>query len=100
MKDVNVRSTSRNTAECEPIILRQTDQVRLVFLPTLVDNPTATDACVRGQFVYQRKVKTTEWATAETVPLSSLKAGEGFKLELHSAELLALLRQLGGLYRI
>jgi len=100
MKDVNVRSTSRNTAECEPIILRQTDQVRLVFLPTLVDNPTATDACVRGQFVYQRKVKTTEWATAGTVPLSSLKAGEGFKLELHSAELLALLRQLGGLYRI
>jgi hypothetical protein len=100
MKEIQTRSTSLKTADCSPLILRQTDLVRLVFVPTLVENQNNPDACVRGHFIWQKKAKKDEWVPSATVPLSSLKAGEGYKLELHSAELLAFLRDLGGLYRL
>jgi len=74
--------------------------VRLVFLPILISNSVDPDACVKGQFVYQRKKKKDEWASVPNLPLSSLKAGEGYKLEIHSGELLALLRELGALFRL
>jgi hypothetical protein len=100
MKEIETRSTSLKTAECTPIVLRESEQVRLVFLPTLVDNAATPDACVRGHFVYQRKTRREEWVPVTNVPLSSLKSGEGFKLELHSQELLALIRGIGPLYRL
>src|SRR5580658_3502578 len=55
MKTFEIRSTSRSSAGCNPIVLREGDQVRLVFLPTLVENPGNPKASVDGQFVYQRK---------------------------------------------
>jgi hypothetical protein len=100
MKEIETRSTSPQTAECNAIVLRQTDHVRLVFVPVLVDNPYASEACVRGQFLYQRKLKNDQWAPVVATPLSGLKSGEGYKLELHSAELLKLLHELGPLYRL
>ncbi len=100
MKQIETRSTSLRTAECSPIPLRELDNVRLVFIPTLVDNPAHTEACVRGHFVYQKKRMKDAWAPIASIPLSSLKSGEGFKLELHSQELLTLLKALGPLYRL
>jgi Domain of unknown function (DUF4263) len=100
MKEIETRSTSRNTAESDPIVLRETDLVRLAFLPVLVTNSANSQACVRGHFVYQRKTKKAEWASVADVPLSTLKGGEGYKLELHSAEVLKLLKELGALYRL
>src|SRR5579863_3728803 len=100
MSEIETRSTSRKTAECNPIILRELDQVRLIFIPTLVENERNPPACVRGQFVYQRKLKKDRWIPIQTVPLSSLKTGEGYKLELHSDELLTLLKGLSPLYRL
>lgn len=100
MQEIETRSTSLKTADCSPIILRQSDRVRLVFIPTLVENQAARDACVRGHFVYQKKGEKDEWASLVSSPLTSLKSGEGFKLELHSQELLTLLRELAPLYRL
>lgn len=100
MKEIEIRSTSLRTAECTPIVLRQTDLVRLVFVPMLIKNASAPQACVRGQFLYQRKLKKDVWGPVDTIPLSGLKSGEGYKLDLRSEELLALLRDLGNLYRI
>jgi pimeloyl-ACP methyl ester carboxylesterase len=40
------------------------------------------------------------WAPIATIPLSGLKSSEGYKLDLHSEELLRLLRELGNLYRL
>jgi hypothetical protein len=99
MKQFETRSTSRKTAECNPIVLRDGDQVRLVFSPTLVDNPENPKASVDGHFIYQRKVRSGRWAPVATIPLSTLKAGEGFKLALHAQELLTLLESLVPLYR-
>jgi hypothetical protein len=101
MKTFEIRSTSRSSAGCNPIILREGDQVRLVFLPTLVDNPENPKASVDGQFVYQRKrAKSGPWHPVATIPLSTLKAGEGFKLSLHAQELRTFLEGLVPLYRL
>jgi hypothetical protein len=100
MREIETRSTSRVTAESDPIVLRQTDLVRLLFLPMLISNSANPEACVKGHFVYQRKTKKDEWASVADLPLSSIKAGEAYKLEIHSGELLALLRELGALFRL
>jgi len=100
VKEIETRSTSLRTAECNPIILRQLDHVRLVFAPTIVKNDAAPEACVKGQFIYQKKKKNDHWVSLADVPLGALKCGEGYKLELHSSELLTLLRGLSPLYQI
>jgi hypothetical protein len=96
--EIRTASTSLNTADCNPIVLRITDRVRLVFLPALVNNNKNLQACVRGTFVYQKKKPTGEWTSITDKSLSSLKTGEGYQLELHSEELLGLLRSLRDLY--
>jgi hypothetical protein len=53
---------------------------------------------VRGTFAYQRKRKADQWQDIETIPLNSIKSGEGYKLELRSAETLHLFRRLKELY--
>lgn len=80
-------------------MLREGEQVRLVFVPFLVDNPSNPRASVDGHFIYQRKAKSGRWIPVPTIPLSSLKAGDEFKLTVHSEELLALLQGLVPLYK-
>ena len=99
MQPMQIRSTSRRTAECSDIPLRDGPLVRLIFRPQLVDNPNDPDACLKGRFVYQRKGKNEEWLDVDSPSLTSLKRGEHFELEIKSGEMLPLLRQLGALYR-
>jgi hypothetical protein len=87
MKVIETISTSRSTAGCDPIVLRETDRIRLVFIPTLIDNRANPKASVDGYFVYQRKTVSQRWVPLQTVAVSTLKAGEGFKLSLHADEL-------------
>ena len=85
--DMKTTSTSAQSAVVDPVILRQTDHIRLVFWPMLVENPHDRRCCVKGTFIYERKLANQQWAPYGTIPLSSLKAGEGYKLELKSEEL-------------
>jgi hypothetical protein len=100
MDTIETRSTSRHTALCTPIVLRETDTVRLVFLPALVDHPSNPKACVDGHFIYERKTKSNRWVPAHRVALSTLRAGEGFQLRLHATELRYFLENLVPLYRV
>jgi len=100
VKQLETTATSGRTASCNPIVLREGEQVRLVFLPAIVDNRTNPNACVDGQFVYQRKARSGRWNPIPTIPLSSLKAGDEFKLTVHAQELLTLLEGLVPLYRL
>ncbi|HCE2193369.1 TPA: DUF4263 domain-containing protein [Vibrio parahaemolyticus] len=100
MEQVSLTSTSWKTAVADPIEIRLKDTVRLVFVPTVVDNQKDKDACVKGHFVYQKKKKLDGWEDVREINLSQLKPAEGVKLELKSAELLLLLRKLADLYRI
>lgn len=95
-----ITSTSRASADCEDIVLRETETTRLVFRPKLVDNPNDDDAAVRGCFVYQRKRMAEDWEDHKDLDLTQLKADEWIKLELRSAELLHLHQELQALYEL
>jgi hypothetical protein len=94
MQKIEVQSTSLHSATCSDITLRQSDRVRLVFRPEIVDNRSNRDARVKGTFIYQKKGKADSWEKLDTVPLSSLKKGEGYQLALDSNEALILRREL------
>ena len=98
--EITTKSTSRATAQVSDIFLREKATTRLVFRPTIVDNPNDQDASDKGNFLYQRKSINSDWVDFETIPLSSLKSGEGYKLELKSAELLNLIGELKPLYQL
>jgi Domain of unknown function (DUF4263) len=51
-------------------------------------------------FVYQKKKPSGAWQDCESIQLSSLKEGEGVKLELKSAEFRTLFDEFGTLYSI
>jgi hypothetical protein len=100
VREIETRSTSRRTALCNPITLRETDRVRLAFVPAVVDNHQNANACIDGQFVYQRKAASGNWIPMRALSLSTLREGDGFKLSLHAQELLTLLEGLVPLYKL
>jgi hypothetical protein len=84
---IGTTSVSVDVVETDPIVLRETERARLVFLPTLVER----DEPLRGCFVYQRRAKGGEWEDIRGERLSTLKSGEGWVLELHTGEVAALM---------
>ena len=97
---VRVSSTSRQTADIDPIVLRETSTTRLVFRPVLLDNPRNPDAPMDGAFVFQRKAPHSQWADFTALPLSKLKADEWVKIDLKAAELLVLFEGLDSYYAL
>lgn len=100
MSDIRVRSTSDASAVVSDIVLRETTTTRLIFRPVLVNNPHNTDASVKGVFIFQRKGPKDQWLDVPIEPLTALKKGEGYHLELKSAEVLDLHRHLTALYKL
>lgn len=98
MEEIITKSTSRVTAQASDIAIRETATTLLIFRPIIIDNPNNISASIKGDFLYQRKSQNGKWMDFETIPLSSLKMGEGYKLELKSAELLNLINELKPLY--
>jgi Shedu protein SduA, N-terminal len=92
------KKTILKQAICDVITLREGPQVRLSFVPTLVDDLTQPKAKVEGYFTYERKLATSQGWPIRT-PLSSLKAGEAIKLQLTHTELITLLEHLVPLYK-
>jgi hypothetical protein len=98
MENFETQSTSSVTAKVTPLVLRDGERTRLVFCPMLIDNPNDNRHCVKGTFVYQKKTQAQEWEAITGTTLSSLKAGEGYQLELKSGELFRLVGELVQLY--
>lgn len=85
---IGTTSVSVDVVETDPIVLRETATRRLVFLPTIVDR----EQPLRGCFVYQRRAKAADdWQDIRDENLNSLKAGQGWVLELHTEEVAGLL---------
>lgn len=97
---VRVQPTSRFSAQVTDIVLRESDLVRLVFRPEIVENEGNPQACVRGTFIYQKRGKGEPWVDTPSESLSTLRKGDSYQLLIKSGELLKLLRQLGALYRL
>lgn len=100
MDKVETKSTSKHSAVCSDIVVRDGEQTRIVFRPEIVDNPSNPAARVRGRFLYQKKARGEAWQDFDAQPLTSLKKGEQFQLEIRSAELHSLLLELRALYRL
>ena len=100
MQTLTTQSTSSKTVDCEPIELRVSDTVRLVFVPTLIDNTENPRSSVKGSFVYQKKGKHEEWLDTNSESLKAIKSGEAFKLTLHSDELTRLGDGLREIYKL
>jgi hypothetical protein len=100
MERVETKSTSQHSAVCTDIVVLPGEQTRLIFRPEIVDNPHNPAARVRGRFLYQKKARGDSWTDFEKEPLTSLRKGEQFQLEIKSGELHALLLELRALYRL
>ena len=96
----HIRSTSKQSAIAEPIILRKGEKSRLVFKPEIVDNKKNPSACVKGTFIFQVKGIKEEWSDYKTLDLTRLRKGEWVKLQLKSGELLTLITALDDFYNI
>jgi hypothetical protein len=86
---ITTDSVALTAQETDPIVLRESATRRLVFKPMIIDKP---EAPVRGVFVWQRKRESDQWEDITGELLRSLKAGEGFALELRSGEVSTLVQ--------
>lgn len=99
METYSMWPTSATTADCDPIVLRESEHRRLVFKPLLLHNSADSEAPLRGTFVFQRKRKADSWEDHNELPLTKLKAEEWIRLDLSASELRELLSHLAALYR-
>ena len=99
-KSIKIKSTSRNSATGEPIVLRQTTKSRLAFIPEIVNNEKNPDCCVKGAFIYQVKLPSGDWDLYKTLDLNKLKDKEWVKLSIKSEELRKLIIALDKYYNI
>lgn len=97
---VRIKSTSLQSGVGEDIVLRETSTTRLIFRPEIVDNIHDKKACVRGNFIFQKKKPSGKWQDYKTLDLSKLKDGEWIKLEIKAAELFKLINGLNKYYKI
>lgn len=101
-----IRSTSRTSAEVDPIAfsLRPNPDgsaTRRLAVPTIVDNVRVPQATVKIEFRHQRRERRTgEWQDPDWFDLRDLEPGEEIRLSLSSEETLVLYRRLGELYAI
>lgn len=97
---ITTKSTSLTSATGKDIELRVTETSKFIFRPEVVDNPHDQDACVRGNFIFQKKKPSGQWEDYKTLDLSRLKDGEWIKLELKSGELKKLITELDKYYEV
>jgi hypothetical protein len=97
---LRTKSTSPKTTKVSEIVLREGDITQLVFAPVMVPNEKNPLASVNGEFVFQKKARGDTWIPLKTIPLTSLKSGEGYTLHLKSEELLKLYEYLGKVYSL
>lgn len=94
MSEYKVRSTSRNSAVTEDIVLRESTTTKTIFRPVVVNNPHDKNSAVRGQLVFLKSSKGGEWVESKPVfNLTTLKQGECAKFDLHTDSISRLLEE-------
>ena len=102
---IEVTSTSRQTARTDDIPLRQsTDQTRLVFSPTIVDNSKTPENSVSGKLLYERKAKGDELFPSDRgddfISKRSVRKDDALEIALSTSEVRALYLGLQMLYKM
>ena len=97
---IKIKSTSKNSAIGEDIILRTTTTTRLLFKPEIVNNPHNKKASVKGTFIFQKKGINNNWEDYKNLDLTKIRASEWIRIELKSEEMLKLISELDRYYKI
>jgi hypothetical protein len=97
---LTVSSTSLNTANVSSIILSQTPRTRLLFSPSLVNNPHDASSCVSGKIIYEKKHQNDSTFPYDKLSRRSIKSDESMEISLDTSETLALFRGLSNCYEI
>lgn len=100
MEIYTIIPTSSDSANCDPIVLRETSITRLVFQPQMVNNAKDSSAPLRGTLIFQRKGPSSDWEEHNEVQLNKLKAQEWVKLDLKPGEIHCLIAHVIALYKI
>lgn len=93
-----IHRLNAESANADPIVLREGTTTRLVFKPTIVNNRRNGEHPLGGDFIYQKKGRNDEWEDEETARITSIESGTGIKLALNRDEIDLLLRHWQGLY--
>lgn len=100
MDIIRTIGTSRHSAAVEDIVIEEHASTRKVLRAVLNDSKIETGETVGISIIHQRKRKGEDWTDLTTEKLSSLKAGEGYKLQLDSATTKRLFEALTRLYSV
>jgi len=93
-------STSSSSMRVNDRVIQETGTTRRVLRATVVENPKNPLAGFKVTLVHQRKKTSDEWEDTAAINLSSLKAGEGVRLDLDSETTLKLFTELQSLQAI
>lgn len=101
MEKFTTKSTSYNSQIVnEPIIIEEKGITRRVFIAEINDKKSESGETVSGTIIHQRKGRNDDWEDVESIKLNTLKAGEGVKLNLRSAQTRNLYDGLTKLYAL
>jgi len=101
MEKYTVQSTSKYSAKLDkPVVIEETATTRKVLIVDLNDRKIQSSETVGITIVHQRKKGKEEWEDVQSIPLSSLKGGEGVKLCLDSSTTRKLYEELMKLYSL
>jgi len=101
MTDYTTISTSNYSAKlAEPIVIEETGSTRKVLYVDLNDKKTNVGETVGITIVHQRKKRNDEWEDVQCIPLSTLKGGEGVKVNLDSKNTRKIYDELTKLYAL
>lgn len=101
MDNYKTVSTSLNSARLvDPIVIEENSSTRKVLIVDLNDKKKDIGETVGITIVHQRKKLNDQWDDVESIPLSSLKGGEGVKLKLDSKNTRVIFEELTKLYAL
>jgi len=101
MDNYKTVSTSSNSARlAEPIVIEENNSTRKVLIVDLNVKKIEIGETVGITIVHQRKKLNDQWEDVESIPLNSLKGGEGVKLNLDSKNTRKIYEELTKLYAL
>ncbi len=97
---VTTACTSSQSADAGDFVLSETGTSRRIVRSKIVVNPHDPASGVEVSVLHRRKRPNEGWQDVPSVPLSSLKAGEGYRLNLNCAETRKLFERLQSLFEV
>ena len=104
--NIEISSTSSTTADASPIVLDETDLLRLMFIPKLVENQQDPAKPVSGKLLYEKKRKNDDVFpsdindTSKKVSRRSVKVGDWMEVQFDTSETYKLYKGLQHLYEL